>query len=325
MAAVADLDRTTYYQILDVPADAGGDAIRDAYYRLVRVAHPDRHAREPDERRRAVVRYYARIGEAWRVLSTPTSRKTYDEALGRGASRLADTARRAAPPKDPSHRAARDLYERGMALVAAGDGKGAKVQLDMALAFEPGSNAIQEALASLASATAPQPGPAPAVRAEGSAPAPPAVSPAPHPGPPPASRGEGTIAPAPPAASPAPHPGPPPASRGEGAIAPAPGEGATAPPAAIRLRCSSRAQLADFCRKNLRAGHLSMPTARPLPAGARVRVLLTLPDGITAELDAVAIDPPASGGARVQFAPLSPDRRAILAALLDDPSVLPSA
>jgi hypothetical protein len=134
----------------------------------------------------------------------------------------------------------------------------------MALGFEPTSQAIQSALASL------QPAPAPA----------PAPTPAPV---------------------------------------------SAAPPPAIRLRCSSRAQLADFCRKNLRAGHMTLPAgALALAPGSAVRILLALPDGITAELDAVTTEPPPAGGARIQFAPLSPDRRAALAALLDDPTVLPA-
>src|SRR5687767_10778036 len=93
MAAVADLDRQSYYDILAVAPTAAADDIRDAYYKLVRVAHPDRHARETDERRKAILRFYARVGEAWRVLSTPTTRKAYDEGLAKGSNRYTEGPR----------------------------------------------------------------------------------------------------------------------------------------------------------------------------------------------------------------------------------------
>ena len=81
----AALDQLTYYQGLGVPEDADTRLVGDTYYGLVRRVHPDRHAREPAARKAALVRIYARIGEAHRVLGNPTLRARYDRAREGGA------------------------------------------------------------------------------------------------------------------------------------------------------------------------------------------------------------------------------------------------
>jgi len=89
------LGQHSYYELLGMPQDASGDQIREAYYRAVKKLHPDNHARERDpSRKRALVRLYARIGEAHRTLSNPIQRAAYDASLAEGNTRLKEGARR---------------------------------------------------------------------------------------------------------------------------------------------------------------------------------------------------------------------------------------
>jgi curved DNA-binding protein CbpA len=148
-----NLDQTDYYELLGVSRDAGPEAIGDAYYAKVRELHPDRHVRERDpERKRAVVRLFARVGEAHRVLGTPALRSNYDEALARGAKRL-DKSDSSATQKrktdDPSNPQAITMFKRAKDLLGRGDRKGALAQLDLARQFDPESAAIRDAIADL--------------------------------------------------------------------------------------------------------------------------------------------------------------------------------
>lgn len=71
------MQQQTYYQILGVPECASSVAIRQAWRRLARVHHPDRHQGDAD----AVERFQA-VVEAFRVLSDAERRAAYDASLG---------------------------------------------------------------------------------------------------------------------------------------------------------------------------------------------------------------------------------------------------
>lgn len=160
---VASLDTRSYYELLGVARDASAPVIGEAYYSLVRRFHPDRHAREVDPgRKHALVRLYARLGEAYRVLTAPDKRRAYDQALAQGKTRLGGDAAAARPqPRGPDPRTpqARTLFERGKELLARGDARGARAQWQLAIQFEPGSHAIRQALDSLDGKPADSPGP----------------------------------------------------------------------------------------------------------------------------------------------------------------------
>lgn len=65
----------THYQILGVPRDADPDQIQRAYRVRAKSAHPDtRSGDQTDEQ-------FARLAEAYRVLSDPHLRRAYDAGL----------------------------------------------------------------------------------------------------------------------------------------------------------------------------------------------------------------------------------------------------
>lgn len=152
--AVNHLDQRSYYQLLGVDSQADGDSIGVAYYALVRRLHPDRHVREPTARRQALTRLFARVGEAYRVLSKANERRAYDRILAHGDMRLTREALAAEKTRsrtpDPRTPKARALYDRGQQLLTKGDSRGARAQWQLAIQFEPQSKVLRAALARLA-------------------------------------------------------------------------------------------------------------------------------------------------------------------------------
>ncbi len=144
------LDTLSYYQLLGVPLDVDSQTLQARYERQVRVLHPDRHSREPDSARKTTLtRVYARVGEAFRILSNPQLRAKYDVQLRSGTIRFredrSDQAQGSAS-QDPSNPQARSLYSQGNELIAKGELRAAKAKLSLAKQYEPTSAAIAAAL-----------------------------------------------------------------------------------------------------------------------------------------------------------------------------------
>jgi hypothetical protein len=75
-------DALSFYELLEVPADASAEQISQAFPNLARRWHPDRLNPEHADLREVVTRVFARMTEANRVLGNPNNRKAYDESLG---------------------------------------------------------------------------------------------------------------------------------------------------------------------------------------------------------------------------------------------------
>lgn len=151
LALVENLDRLSYYHLLDVDPGASLETINKAYYRRVQTLHPDRHAYERDpKRQRALVRLYARFGEAHRVLKNPQLRAAYEIEFEAGRARLTPDAQRrqqreAAGP-DPKTPHAAKLLDNGRAMISSGNVSGGLAQLKLAAQFEPDSKVIRAAI-----------------------------------------------------------------------------------------------------------------------------------------------------------------------------------
>lgn len=143
------LDKRTYYELLGVPKDSTPQAIQQSFYLRAARLHPDRYFKLDDaEARRKLVEIYARIGEAYKVLSDPQRRVLYDRGLGEGKTRFQaaterEVKRPVAPEDNVSGREAKRFVKLAFQQLVAGDLKGGLMNLRLALSLEPASEFIQ--------------------------------------------------------------------------------------------------------------------------------------------------------------------------------------
>jgi curved DNA-binding protein CbpA len=146
------LGQRNYYQLLNLPAGTSdAAAVRAAFYRVATQLHPDRFMAIADaQTRERLETIYARVSEAYRVLSNAERRATYDGGLAAGKLRL-DLSQRESGPKSPedslSHPEAKKFFRLAMACAADRDWKGTVLNLTFARTFEPGAAVIAEKLA----------------------------------------------------------------------------------------------------------------------------------------------------------------------------------
>lgn len=156
---LAALDAVSYYDLFRVGAGASHDEIRAAFHVFAETFHPDVHRwRHPNEQA-AIGIIYRRGTEAYRVLSEPSLRMRYDEALANGILRpenlvvemdaapksrvggsLAPGARLVDKLRAPG---ARPFVLRAEELAKKGDPKQAKIQLVMAMHMDKGNPALE--------------------------------------------------------------------------------------------------------------------------------------------------------------------------------------
>ncbi len=75
---------TNFYEVIGLPATAGTNEIKDAYYALARRYHPDRfHLRSGTSLHAKISSAFARITQAYETLTDPNARRTYDQAMER--------------------------------------------------------------------------------------------------------------------------------------------------------------------------------------------------------------------------------------------------
>ncbi len=146
----AELDQKSYYQLLGVERGASDNDIRTAYYHMVARFHPDLYGDILDKDVRArLVTLYSRLVEGYRVLRDPGKRAQYGKLLESGKMRwTAEEERGPRPDGDEvANPNARRFYKLGKSALAAGDAKGAAVNLKLALSVEPGNPTIKAELA----------------------------------------------------------------------------------------------------------------------------------------------------------------------------------
>jgi len=133
----ADLDRYSYYELLNLTADAPPDTIRAAFHRMALSMHPDRfHGHEDLELREKVYVIYKRMTEGYRTLMDSASRKEYDQAVAAGQLRLEKTDRRKPTLKRTEdaieHPKARKFFQLAEEAERRGDLKGAMINYKFA-------------------------------------------------------------------------------------------------------------------------------------------------------------------------------------------------
>ncbi|HEY0713483.1 MAG TPA: J domain-containing protein [Polyangia bacterium] len=146
------LDGRSYYQLLNVAETADAATIRSAFFKLAAQLHPDRFHSLPEAAlKERLETIYARIGEAYRVLSNPERRAAYDKSLAGGQKRYNSSARETTGPRAPedslAHPEAKKFYRLGAKCVGAKDWKGAILNFTFAKNFEPNAAVLAEAIA----------------------------------------------------------------------------------------------------------------------------------------------------------------------------------
>ncbi|MEZ4251429.1 MAG: J domain-containing protein [Polyangiales bacterium] len=123
------LDDLDYYTLLGLEPHATADAVRDAFHRFALKYHPDNHSGGDPTRLARATQIFRRGAEAYRVLSSPDSRRRYDEGLAKGDLRLAAEPEAAARQAGTRRRstARRTLLPQGGQLLASGDLMNAKL------------------------------------------------------------------------------------------------------------------------------------------------------------------------------------------------------
>jgi len=157
---LATLDAISYYDLFRVAPSANFDDLRAAFHSFAETFHPDVHRwRHPNEQA-AIGVIYRRGTEAYRVLSDPTLRIRYDEALANGILRPENlvvememgkpsmagggggpaSVRLIDRVRSPG---ARPFVIRAEELAKKGDPKQAKIQLVMAMHMDKGNAALE--------------------------------------------------------------------------------------------------------------------------------------------------------------------------------------
>lgn len=137
------LDQLDYYDLLRIDEAATADDVRRAFHDFAMRYHPDRFAGAEEEKRERAASIYRRGAEGYRVLTDPEQRKRYDEGLTKGRMRYDEPAsspnsvRPAPGAVDVKNLRARPFVQKALEMIKAGDFKGAKLNLALALNYEP--------------------------------------------------------------------------------------------------------------------------------------------------------------------------------------------
>jgi curved DNA-binding protein CbpA len=150
------LDELDYYALLGVSSNASLGEIKAAFRAFALRHHPDRFAGDGAGVAEAA-RVYRRGTEAYRVLTHPQQRRCYDEQVKQGKLRMDPEAAASLRPSsrsgvsDAVHARARPFLARADQARAAGDLKQAKLNYQIALQHDPGSELLRQRLAELES------------------------------------------------------------------------------------------------------------------------------------------------------------------------------
>ena len=125
----------THYETLGIPEDAPLRQVQAAFFLLSKHWHPDRLGPEAADLKDGATRIFEGVAAAYRVLSDPAARATYDDALSEG------DAQESTPALERALRA--DLaFQKAESLLARGNLESAEREARLALANEPSRGEI---------------------------------------------------------------------------------------------------------------------------------------------------------------------------------------
>ena len=156
----ATIDGLDYFQVLNLPATAVGNQIRDSYYGLSRALHPDKFFHIPDEVTKAAVhKIYKRVTEAYSILKDAKKRIKYvaDSSGHDRARKLRFTEESEAEQKEQQKMATKvaktpkgeQLYQAALLDMKKSQWEKAYKNMQTAVMFEPGNAELKALLADL--------------------------------------------------------------------------------------------------------------------------------------------------------------------------------
>jgi len=148
------MEELDYYQILEVPRDAPGSAVKSGYHTVSRRYHPDANRALTGEARRNIEDIAKRVTEAYSVLRDARRRQAYDGQLAEDSCavrmQLAEANSKAEKKTLEDHSGTTPSGRRFFALARAdadrNDLDAAIRNLQMALTYEPANEFFQQKL-----------------------------------------------------------------------------------------------------------------------------------------------------------------------------------
>lgn len=90
IARAEKIETQSYFDMLEVTKESSSDAVRDAYFRLAKVFHPDRARAGLEDLRDTLEYIFSNINEAYSTLSDKEKRARYLSLLREGGGTMAD-------------------------------------------------------------------------------------------------------------------------------------------------------------------------------------------------------------------------------------------
>ncbi len=90
IARAEKIETQSYFEMLEVTKESSSDAVRDAYFRLAKVFHPDRARADLEDLRDTLEYIFSNINEAYSTLSDKEKRTRYLSLLREGGGTMAD-------------------------------------------------------------------------------------------------------------------------------------------------------------------------------------------------------------------------------------------
>ncbi|MCZ2389875.1 MAG: DnaJ domain-containing protein [Acidobacteria bacterium] len=128
-----------HYEVLGVDPKCDAAVLKDAYFSLAKLFHPDKFRKESPQLTKRVHSAFAQLAAAHETLRTPDSRELYDFKIRKDIEAAAGGSAGADSPEtgDQKLRQAAEEFNKGAQLLAKGDSAGAQVHLARAAHADP--------------------------------------------------------------------------------------------------------------------------------------------------------------------------------------------
>lgn len=128
-----------FYEVLGVDPKCDGAALKDAYFSLAKLFHPDKFRKEAPDLTKRVHSAFAQLASAHETLRTPDSRELYDFKIRKSteAANGSPAAGENGQNGDHNRQQASEEFDKGAKLLAKGDAVAAQVHLARAAHADP--------------------------------------------------------------------------------------------------------------------------------------------------------------------------------------------